>query len=266
MSTQTADREPLGADIDPDRIAAVLFDLDGVVTDTATLHRAAWQVTFDEYLSNRAGALGEDRRPFTDDDYLRYVDGRRREDGVESFLASRGMAIARGGPDDPVGADTAYGLGKLKDQRFRENLTTVRPFESTIVLIRRLHREGVATAVFSASRNCRAVLEAAGAGDLFAVRVDGTVADRLGLPGKPDPAMLLEAATRLGVAPARCAVVEDASAGVEAGRRGGFGRVIGVARNRKPEDLLAHGADVVVNDLAQVDVVRVGSGRAPGRT
>jgi alpha,alpha-trehalase len=247
--------------LDPVELDAVLFDLDGVVTDTASVHAAAWTRLFDEFLSSRPPGPGEDLRPFTPEDYLRHVDGVPRADGVRRFLASRGIDLPDGEPGDGPDALTANGLGNRKDRLFQERLAAdgVETFGSTVELVRALRSVGVGVAVFSASRNCQAVLEAAGLGDLFPVRVDGVVAAELDLPGKPDPAVLLEAARRLGADPGRTAVVEDAEAGVEAGRRGGFALVIGVDRAGDPDRLAASGADVVVADLAEVELVGVGS-------
>ena len=242
--------------IDPRRLDAVIFDLDGVVTDTASVHAAAWRWMFDEFLAARPAGPGEDRSPFTDADYRSYVDGVPRYDGVRRFLASRGIHLPEGDPTDPPDAETVCGLGNRKDGYFRRQLETggVRVFWSTVDFVRQLQRTGLGTAIFSSSRNCAPVLAAAGLADLFPVRVDGEVAAELGLPGKPDPAVLIEAASRLGAAPDRCAVVEDAEAGVEAGRRGGFALVIGVDRHGDPQRLRDRGADEVVADLAEVRV------------
>lgn len=233
--------------IDPARHQAVIFDLDGVVTDTAGVHRAAWRRMFDAFLDERRHRTGEDRRPFSDVDYERFVDGRSRIDGVAAFLQSRGITL----PLDEMRA-----LGDRKDRYFLQSLAQdgVRPHRSTVQVVRELQARGVATAVFSASRNCAAVLDAAGLTDLFGVRVDGVVAAEMGLAGKPEPALLLESARRLGVAPDRTVVVEDAEAGVEAGRRGGFALVVGVDRTGHAQQLIDRGADVVVCDLTAVVV------------
>lgn len=236
--------------IDPEAVDAVVFDLDGVVTDTAAVHAHAWKELFDEFLESRDGASAsddEDLSPFTDQDYRREVDGMPRRDGIRSFLASRGIE---------VDGATVEELAERKDAYFHERLDRdgVAVFGSTVRLVHRLHLHGLATAVFSSSRNAGPVLGRAGLEGLFEVRVDGRTAEELDLPGKPDPAVPLEAASRLGAEPPRTVLVEDAEAGVEAGRRGGFGRVVGVDRHGDPEPLRRHGADVVVADLAEMGV------------
>jgi HAD superfamily hydrolase (TIGR01509 family) len=239
-----------------EHVRAVIFDTDGVVTRTATVHAAAWKSLFDQYLRGRAAVTGEPFVPFADEDYARYVDGRARYDGVEAFLASRGIVLPRGVPADPSDRETVCGLGNRKNAQFLAQIAShgVEPFESTLALVRVLRSAGIATAVVSASENCAAVLDAVGAGELFDARVDGIDAAAEGLAGKPDPALFLEAARRLDVPPSHAAVVEDALAGVEAGRRGGFGLVVGVDRTGHAEALAAHGADVVVDDLAALHV------------
>jgi alpha,alpha-trehalase len=249
--------------IDPGREAVistadvdgVIFDMDGVVTDTASVHASAWKQLFDEYLAERARREGTAFVPFdADEDYVRDIDGKPRYDGVRSFLASRGVVLPEGEPSDWVDRETVSGLGNRKDRYFLDRLRTdrARAYESTVDLAHRLDAAGVGTAVISASRNMSEVLASAGLSDLFRVRVDGVIADTLHIPGKPDPAVFLEAARRLGVPPARSAVVEDALAGVEAGRAGRFALVIGVDRRGHADDLYHAGADVVVNDLAEV--------------
>ncbi|MGW2661835.1 trehalose-phosphatase [Nocardia tengchongensis] len=240
--------------IDARRHDAVIFDMDGVVTDSASVHAAVWKETFDEFLNDRPEAAGEDRSPFTVDDYLQWVDGVPRYQGVTNFLAARGISLPFGDPADVEDAGTVCALGNRKDRLFRERLDRdgVPAFGSTVALVRRLQVAGIGVAIFSASRHGAEVLRAAGIGDLFDVRVDGIVADELGLAGKPDPAMLLEAARRLGAEPERTVVVEDAEAGVAAGRAGGFGLVIGVDRSGHGARLAEHGADLVVPDLGHV--------------
>jgi alpha,alpha-trehalase len=234
----------------------VIFDLDGVVTDTATVHATAWKALFDEFLSARPAATGEDHRPFTDDDYLRFVDGRARRDGVASFLSARGIELPEGRPDDDDGALTVHGLGNAKNRHFLDALAArgVPVFDTTVELVRQLRDREVRIAVVSASENCAAVLDAGGVAALFDERVDGMDALALALPGKPDPALFLEAANRLAVAPGQAAVVEDAIAGVQAGRAGGFGVVIGVDRTGPGDALRRSGADVVVTDLGEVEI------------
>ena len=239
-----------------EEIDAAVFDMDGVVTDTASVHAAAWARMFDRFLERRASATGEAFTPFGEDDYRRYIDGKLRYDGVSSFLASRGVTLPYGEASDPPDAETVCGLGNRKDQDFLDNLRRdgVAAFPTTVALVERLHDVGVRTAVISASRNLEAVLVAGGVEDLFEVRVGGAEAERLGLAGKPDPEIFLEASRRLGAVPRRTAVVEDALVGVEAGRRGGFGLVVGVDRTGHREELEAAGADVVVGDLGEVTV------------
>lgn len=239
------------------RYDAVIFDLDGVVTQTAAVHAAAWKRLFDEYLRQRAERSGDPFRPFDlDADYARHVDGKPRYDGVRDFLASRGIELPWGDPSDPPEQETVCGLGNRKNAFFNAEVREhgVRTFPSTIEVIRQLHAAGIRTGLMSSSKNTAMVLDVTGTTDLFEVRVDGVVAAEVGLPGKPDPAMYLEAARRMGVDAARSVVVEDALSGVEAGRRGGFGLVIGVDRLGQAAALRAAGADVVVDDLAEVGV------------
>lgn len=242
--------------IPPGRFDVVIFDMDGVVTDTASLHSKAWKQMFDDYLRRRAAERDETFVPFRDEDYRRYVDGKPRLDGVASFLASRGIDLPFGQPDDPPGRETVCGLGNRKNNLFSQLLDEHGPrrYESTVQLLHALRGHGIRTAVISSSRNTPAVLEAAGVRDLFDTEVGGQVAAELGLAGKPDPAVFLEAARRLNTAPSRAVVVEDAIAGVQAGRAGGFGLVIGVDRAGHPHELTVAGADVVVDDLERVRV------------
>lgn len=238
------------------KLDSVIFDMDGVVTRTATLHAAAWKQLFDSFLESSSDQTGP-LRPFDiEEDYRQYVDGKPRYDGVSSFLASRNISLPYGNPEDPLTAETVCGLGNRKDAIFHEELRRrgVAVFDSTIWLIRRMRDAGLRTGIFSASRNAKAILSAAGILDVFDARVDGVDAGKLGLPGKPDPATLLELVRRLGTAPGRTAVVEDAIAGVQAGRAGDFALVIGVNRSEPPGTLLANGADVEVNDLSEVDL------------
>ena len=244
--------------ISPERYRAVVFDMDGVITDTATVHAAAWKRMFDAFLESWSERTGESQAPFDEADYLKYVDGKHRDDGVASFLESRGIDLDRGVATDTPEHETVWGLANRKNRDFQHELAEhgVRAFPSSVDFVHRLQHEGIGTAIISASRNCRQVLEAAGIGDLFAVRVDGVETERLALPGKPDPAVFVEAARRLGATPSRSVVVEDAIAGVEAGRAGHFGLVVGVDRIGQTTALHAHGADVVVRDLAELAVGR----------
>lgn len=235
-------------------IDAVIFDTDGVITQTAAVHFAAWKEVFDRLLSTHA--KGEEARPFTDADYRQHVDGVGRYDGVDRFLRSRGIEIPFGEPDDPPGEDTVCAIGNLKNGAFEDAVTRfgVRPYRTTRRFIEALHAAGIRTAVISASKNCRMVLAAAGMDDMFEVRVDGNDAAALGFPGKPAPDVFLTAAARLGVDPSRAAIVEDAISGVEAGRAGDFALVIGLDRTRNPEPLQQY-ADIVVPDCADLEVV-----------
>lgn len=234
---------------------AVIFDLDGVITKTADVHERAWAELFNSYLRERADHGGDPFEPFTSADYGRYVDGKPRYDGVHSFLQWRGIDLPWGDPSDPPDAETVCGLGNRKNVEFLRIVEEdgVEPYDTTVEFIANLHRTGIKTALFSSSRNAGPVLQAAGLGDLFSVRVDGVVAAELGLAGKPDPASLHEATSRLGATPDRTAVVEDAISGVEAGRRGDFALVIGVNRLDQADELAQY-ADVVVSDLAEVSV------------
>lgn len=241
--------------ITPARFDAVLFDLDGVLTSTAKIHSSCWKTTFDDFLRHRAAEGKEPFRPFDIvKDYKRYVDGKLRYEGVKSFLASRNIALAEGTPDDPPTADTVCGLGNRKDELVKAAIEQghVESYPGSVALVRRLREQGIRTAVVSSSNNCEQVLRAAGILDLFEVRVDGVVASQLGLPGKPAPDTFLKAAQMLGVGPARAVVVEDAIAGVQAGRAGGFGLIVGVDRDGTGEALRAAGAEVVVTDLAEL--------------
>jgi alpha,alpha-trehalose phosphorylase len=236
---------------------AVLFDLDGVVTHTARLHAAAWKALFDEFLRRRQAEGGAPLAPFdAETDYLAHVDGKPRHEGVRSFLAARGLSLPEG---DPAGGPedlTVHGLGARKDALFKERMRRegVGVFASTIALIRALRAQAVRTAVVTSSRNGREVLGAAGIEALFDARVDGLDAEAFGLRGKPHPDPFLKAAELLGVSPGRAVVVEDAVSGVDAGRRGGFGLVVGVDRGGNREALAARGADVVVSDLGELGV------------
>ena len=247
---------------------AVLFDLDGVLTATARLHAAAWTRLFDDYLQRRATARGEPFRRFEPRDYARFVDGRPRCDGVRAFLASRGIAVPDGAPDDPPGRETVCGLGNRKQVFFQEVLASegTEVIPGTVAVVHHLRGIEVRTAVVSSSRNCAAILDAAGIAGLFELQVDGVVAERQGLAGKPAPDTFLHAARALGVAPSRAVVVEDAIAGVAAGRGGGFALVVGIDRTGAPDDLARAGAHLVVTDLADTlpAAARPGGARTAG--
>jgi beta-phosphoglucomutase family hydrolase len=239
----------------PEGITACLFDLDGVLTQTAKVHAKAWKQMFDEYLRDRARRTGEPFREFTvSGDYQRYVDGKPRRDGVRSFLGSRGIDLPLGTPDDSPDAETIYGLGLRKNDLVTALIHNegVEPYEGSVRFVERAREQGLRTAVVSSSTNCRDVLVAAGIEQLFEARVDGEVAERERLAGKPAPDTFLAGARAVGTEPAECAVFEDAEAGVAAGRAGHFGQVVGVDRTGHAEALREHGADVVVQDLAEL--------------
>lgn len=241
--------------ITPDRFDAVLFDLDGVLTSTAKIHSSCWKTMFDDFLRHRAAERKEPFQPFgIDTDYKRYVDGKLRYEGVRSFLTSRNISLTEGTPEDPPSVETICGLGNRKDELVKAaiNQGEVEAYPGSVALVRRLRERGIRTAVVSSSNNCEHVLRAAGIFDLFELRVDGVVASKLGLPGKPAPDTFLEAARMLGVSPPRTVVVEDALAGVQAGRAGGFGLVVGVDREGSGEALRTAGANIVVTDLAEL--------------
>ncbi|HEX2578115.1 MAG TPA: beta-phosphoglucomutase family hydrolase [Aquihabitans sp.] len=242
---------PLGL---PPGIEACLFDVDGVLTKTATVHAAAWKEMFDAYLTARAERDGGTSQPFSDDDYNRYVDGRLRQDGVRAFLESRGIELEEGAPDDPPEAETVFGLGTRKNDLVLAIIERdgVERYEGSARYVEAVRDAGLARAVVSASRNCEAVLASAGIDHLFDVRIDGVVADDRGLRGKPAPDSFLAAAEALGVDPARAAVFEDALAGVEAGRAGAFRWVVGVDRVGQAAELARQGADDVVADLDEL--------------
>jgi beta-phosphoglucomutase family hydrolase len=237
-----------------DQYDAVLFDLDGVVTDTAGLHAKCWKQMFDEYLQKRARHSGEAFRPFDlAADYRLYVDGKPRFDGVRDFLRSRGIQLHEGNPDDPAEVETVCGLGNRKNDLINQIIADVgvEPYQGTVQFIHQLRRNGFKIAVVTSSHNCTAVLQIAKLDDFFEVRVDGdTIAQ--GLSGKPAPDTFLIAAKLLGAAPARSVVIEDAISGVQAGVTGNFGLVIGIARKGNTEELKRHGAHLVVQDLAEL--------------
>jgi beta-phosphoglucomutase family hydrolase len=239
----------------PDGVRGCLFDLDGVLTQTAKVHDAAWKEAFDAYLRERAQRTGEAFVPFDPvKDYDEYVDGKPRADGVRSFLQSRGITLPEGQDNDPASAETVHGLGNRKNEillrRIRQD--GVEAYPGSVAFVRAVKAAGMPRAVVSSSANCRDVLIAAGIEDLFDARIDGLVAERDHLRGKPAPDTFLAGARALGLKPTAGAVFEDALAGVAAGRAGGFGFVVGVDRVGQAEGLREHGADVVVTDLSEL--------------
>jgi beta-phosphoglucomutase family hydrolase len=239
----------------PIGVTACLFDLDGVLTQTAKVHSAAWKQMFDDYLRGRARRTDEAFVPFDPiREYDQYVDGKPRYDGVRAFLASRGVKLPEGDPDDTPEAETIHGLGNRKNEIVLRLIRQqgVQPYEGSVRYVEAVHAAGLRRAVVSSSTNCREVLAAAGIEDLFEEVVDGVLAEREQLQGKPAPDTFLAGAKALGVQPACAAVFEDALAGVEAGRAGRFGFVVGVDRVGQADALRVHGADVVVDDLANL--------------
>ena len=239
----------------PDGVMDCLFDMDGVVTQTAVVHAAAWKEMFDEFLRARAQSTGTEFVPFdAHHEYDAYVDGKPRLDGTRSFLESRGIELPEGTPDDPPGTPTVYGLSNRKNDLVLAKLAQggVQVYEGTVTYIRSVREKGIATAIVSSSANTNQILASAGLAGLFDVRVDGVIAKERGLRGKPAPDTFLAAATELHIAPSQAAVFEDALAGVEAGRAGGFGLVVGVDRVGQAAALRTHGADVVVSDLGEL--------------
>jgi beta-phosphoglucomutase family hydrolase len=243
---------PLGM---PDSVSGFLFDMDGVLTRTASVHAEAWKQMFDEYLERRPGGGRGDNRPFDKgSDYERYVDGRSRADGTRAFLASRGIELPEGHVDDPPGKETVAGLSNRKNELVLHVLDHdgVKVFDDTIRYVRAVRDAGFPCAVVSASANTAQVLDKAGIADLFDARIDGVVAALRHLEGKPKPDMFLAGAQALGLPPGRAVVFEDALSGVEAGRAGGFAYVVGVDRVGQAAALEEHGADIVVSDVASL--------------
>jgi len=239
----------------PDAVTVCLFDLDGVLTQTAKVHAAAWKETFDAYLRRRAAGTGERFVPFDAvGDYDEYVDGRPRSDGVRSFLASRGIELPQGGADDGPDAQTIRGLGSRKNASVLKMIREhgVQPYEGSVRYVRAARDAGLRRVVVSSSTNTRDVLAAAHIADLFEEVIDGHVAEREHLAGKPAPDTYLMGARLVGATPSQAAVFEDALAGVQAGRAGAFAIVVGVDRVGQADALRAHGADLVVRDLAEL--------------
>jgi beta-phosphoglucomutase family hydrolase len=239
----------------PREVAACLFDMDGVVTRTATVHDAAWKEMFDEFLRSRAAANGGNFVPFDPvEDYDKYVDGKPRLEGTRSFLASRSIDLPTGAPDDSPGTRTLWGLSNRKNDLVQQVIARdgVEAYEGTTRYLRAVRAAGVRTALVSSSANTDLVVRAAGVKDLFDVRVDAHTAESEGLRGKPAPDTYLAAAAMLDVPPREAAVFEDALAGVEAGRAGGFGVVVGVDRVGQAAQLRDHGASIVVQDISEL--------------
>ena len=247
--------QPESKCISRDRYDAVLFDLDGVITDTANLHATSWKQMFDEYLNKRAQEKGEVFHPFDiASDYRLYVDGKPRFDGVRDFLRSRNITLAEGNLEDSAEAETVCGLGNRKDDLLNDAIAKfgVEPYSGSVRFIHQVHRQGFKIAVVTSSQNCAAVLEAAKLDKFFEVRVDGNIILEEGLRGKPAPDTFLLAARLLGVEPMRTVVLEDAISGVQAGSVGNFGLVIGIARKGNADELTDHGAHLVVRDLEEL--------------
>jgi beta-phosphoglucomutase family hydrolase len=251
MPSSNAARRP----VLPAGITACLFDLDGVLTHTAAVHAAAWKEAFDGFLRERSERTGHVFRPFEyPADYLTYVDGKLRLDGVRSFLASRGIVLPEGSDDDGPEAATVHGIGRRKNEMLVEVLRSqgVDVYEGSVQFLEAVRAAGLPCAVVSASKNCKLVLQAANLESYFEVRVDGVVAAARNLPGKPAPNMFLAAAEELGMQPSQCTVIEDAVSGVAAGHAGRFGFVVGVDRTGNADALRAAGANIVVADLAEL--------------
>ena len=239
----------------PDGVAACLFDMDGVVTQTATVHAAAWKQMFDEFLAEHAKATGTEFVPFDQHhEYDAYVDGKPRLDGTRAFLESRGIDLPEGSPDDPPGKQTLYGLSNRKNDLVLAKIAAggVQVYDGTIRYIKAVREAKIATAIVSASANTKQVLESADIEDLFDVRIDGVIAKERGLRGKPAPDTFLAAAEALKVPAAHAVVFEDAQAGVAAGHAGHFALVVGVDRVGQARELKEHGADIVVQDVAEL--------------
>jgi beta-phosphoglucomutase family hydrolase len=246
--------QPKSKCVNRDQYDAILFDLDGVITNTANLHAKCWKQMFDEYLEKRASEQGDAFRPFDlAADYELYVDGKPRFDGVRDFLRSRGIQLTEGNLDDPGSVETVHGLGNRKDHMVNRVIAEVgvEAYTGTVQFIHQVRREGFKIAVVTSSQHCDAVLRAAQLDEFFEVRVDGNVIESQRLAGKPAPDTFLAAARLLGVEPKRAVVIEDAFSGVEAGSNGKFGLVIGVARKGNTEELKLHGAHLVVEDLGE---------------
>lgn len=247
--------------VDLSHISAIILDMDGVVTSSARVHAAAWRRMFDEYLRDLGKRQGRHYESFDiERDYRQYVDGKPRYDGVKSFLESRGITLPYGHTEDPPDRETVCGLGNRKNAYFLERIKRdgADAYRSTVGFVEKMKRSGKKVAVISASRNAKTILQEAGISDLFDAAVDGVDSAELGLEGKPAPDIFLEAAKRIGAAPGQAAVIEDALAGVEAGKKGQFALVIGIDRSEQADELMKRGADIVVRDLAEIELVKTG--------
>ncbi len=235
---------------------AAIFDLDGVVTKTMPTHALAWKKAFDEFLSQHQGNDSAVRPFDIETDYMIYVDGKPRLEGIKSFLQSRKISLPAGDPKEAPGFRSIHALGNLKNGYFLEKVKKdgVEVYQSTLEFIRKLKAQGIKTGIISSSKNCALILDSAGLAEMFEVRVDGVDLIKLNIPGKPAPDMFLEAARQLGAEPSRTVIIEDAVSGVEAAKAGGFGLVIGISRLGNRKDLLQYGAHVVVNDAAEISV------------
>jgi alpha,alpha-trehalase len=229
-----------------------IFDMDGVITKTAKVHARAWKALFDEFLQ---GLEGEDFNPFDlDQDYIRYIDGKPRLEGIRSFLQSRNISLEEGSSDSDASLETVHGLGKRKNKSFQQLLAQegTEVYRDTIEVVKRWKGK-IKLAVISSSKNCKPIMETAGILDWFDVRVDGTTSEEKNLKGKPEPDIFLEASKQMGIEPAQCLIFEDAIAGVKAGKKGGFGLVVGIAREGHQDELIHNGADFVVESLENID-------------
>ncbi len=237
----------------------IIFDLDGVITDTAAVHASAWKKMFDDFLASRHQKPAEDLRKFSPEDYRQFVDGKPRYEGVDAFLKSRNILIPFGHPNNSPDAETICGLGNRKNQLFNTIVDKegVRVYDSSVRLIRSLHDEGIPLAVASSSKNCRTVLEKTGLLPFFGACIGGLISAEKNLNGKPEPDIFLYAAKMLHVSPEHSVVIEDAVSGVKAGKKGNFGLVIGVAREGNEAELLEAGADWVVRDLNEVSLIKI---------
>ncbi len=236
---------------------AVILDLDGVITDTAAVHSIAWKKMFDEFLKSYAVNNNIPFEEFTHlDDYLPYVDGKPRYKGVESFLKSRVIDLPYGNPTDPANCQTICGLGNRKNQIFNQVILNgeVKVFESTVEFIKELKSNDIHVGVASSSKNCKTILATVGLLDFFETRVDGVVSAELGLKGKPEPDIFTTACDNLGVTYEKAVIVEDAVSGVQAGRNGKFGLVLGIAREDNVDELKLNGADIVITDMSEIDI------------